>query len=240
MIDFKTHIELFKSIKEESDDNPYLDSLDPLERLKTNRDIADVYPIKDSKEITDHIKTNFSTTLSVEEAVLGQFIMLEQIITGKTTFNSEYERDLTFAKLLLRPKHHKEFDNQDPNDEVENEKNILSSPVQDVYNAINKYLDNRDFVLFKQFSGVFYEINDDEDEEDQEEEKQEDKTSQNLFHQQWYWYSIVRKLANEDITKYEEIYMLKMATVLPEMSYLAQREKIESTQRRQAQAMNKL
>jgi len=140
----------------------------------------------------------------------------------------------------LRPKHHKEFDNQDPNDEVENEKNILSSPVQDVYNAINKYLDNRDFVLFKQFSGVFYEINDDEDEEDQEEEKQEDKTSQNLFHQQWYWYSIVRKLANEDITKYEEIYMLKMATVLPEMSYLAQREKIESTQRRQAQAMNKL
>ena len=240
MIDFKTHIELFKSIKEDSDSNGYLESLDPLERLKTNREISEVYPIKESKHITDHIKNNFSTTLSVEDAVLGQFIMLEQIITGKTTFSNEYERDLTFAKLLLRPKHHKEFDNENPNDEVENEKNILSSPVQDVYNAINKYLDNRDFVLFKQFSGVFYEINDDEDQEDEQEEKQEDKTSQNLFHQQWYWYSIVRKLANEDITKYEEIYMLKMATVLPEMSYLAQREKIESTQRRQAQAMNKL
>lgn len=240
MIDFKTHIELFKSIKEDSDSNGYLESLDPLERLKTNREISEVYPIKESKHITDHIKNNFSTTLSVEDAVLGQFIMLEQIITGKTTFSNEYERDLTFAKLLLRPKHHKEFDNENPNDEVENEKNILSSPVQDVYNVINRYLDNRDFVLFKQFSGVFYEINDDEDQEDEEEEKQEDKTSQNLFHQQWYWYSIVRKLANEDITKYEEIYMLKMATVLPEMSYLAQREKIESTQRRQAQAMNKL
>ncbi len=240
MIDFKTHIELFKSLKEDSDTNGYIESLDPLERLKTNREISEVYPIKESKHITDHIKNNFSATLSVEDAVLGQFIMLEQIITGKTKFNTEYERDFAFSKLLLRPKHHKEFDNENPNDEAENEENILSSPVQDVYNAINKYLDNRDFVLFKQFSGVFYEINDDEDQEDEEEEKQEDKTSENLFHQQWYWYSIVRKLANEDITKYEEIYMLKMATVLPEMSYLAQREKIESTQRRQAQAMNKL
>jgi hypothetical protein len=166
--------------------------------------------------------------------------MLEQIITGKTTFNSEYERDLTFAKLLLRPSHHEEFDNETPEDEVINEENILSSPVQDVYNVINRYLDNRDFVLFKQFSGVFYEISDDDEEEGVEEDKEQDKTSENLFHQQWYWYSIVRKLANEDITKYNEIYMLNMSVVLPEMSYLAQREKIESTQRRQAQAMNKL
>ncbi len=240
MIDFKTHIKLFKSVKEDSGENTYIESLDPLERLKLNREITDVYPIKESKVITDHIKNNFNVTLGVDSAVLGQFIMLEQIITGKTTFNTEYERDLTFAKLLLRPNHHEEFDNETPEDEVINEEDILSSPVQDVYNVINRYLDNRDFVLFKQFSGVFYEISDDDEEEDVEESKEEDKTSQNLFHQQWYWYSIVRKLANEDITKYSEIYMLNMSVVLPEMSYLAQREKIESTQRRQAQAMNKL
>lgn len=240
MIDFKTHIKLFKSVKEDSGENTYIESLDPLERLKLNREITDVYPIKESKVITDHIKNNFNVTLGVDNAVLGQFIMLEQIITGKTTFNSEYERDLTFAKLLLRPSHHEEFDNETPEDEVINEENILSSPVQDVYNVINRYLDNRDFVLFKQFSGVFYEISDDDEEEGVEEDKEQDKTSENLFHQQWYWYSIVRKLANEDITKYNEIYMLNMSVVLPEMSYLAQREKIESTQRRQAQAMNKL
>jgi len=238
MIDFKTHIELFKSIESQDDTNAYLESLEPLERLKISREINDVYPIKERKVITDYIKRNFSYISKVDDAVLGQFIMLEQIITGKMTFEKEYDRDLAFAKLILRPKHHKEFDNEKVEDEIENEKAILASPVQDVYSAINTYLDNRDFVLFKQFSGVFYEIN--EDEEDNEEERQEDKTAENLFHQQWYWYSIVRKLANEDITKYGEIYMLKMATVLPEMSFLAQREKIEGAQRRQAEAMNKL
>jgi hypothetical protein len=239
MIDFKTHIELFKGINKESGVSTYLDKLDPLERLKTNRSIEETYPIQDSKEVTEYVKSNFNVTLSVDDAVLGQFIMLEQIITGKTKFQNEYDRDLAFAKLIIRPKHHKEFDNENLEDEAENEQMILSSPVQDIYNVINRYLDNRDFVLFKQFSGVFYEMTEDDNDE-QEEGREEDKTAENLFHQQWYWYSIVRKLANEDITKYNEIYMLKMATVLPEMSYLAQREKIEGAQRRQAQAMNKL
>jgi len=237
MIDFKTHIELFKDVKDQSELSSYLDNLNALERLQMIRDIDETYPIKDKAVITDYIKKNFSFTENVNDAVLGQFIMLEQIITGKTDFKNDYERDLAFAKLILRPKHHKEFDNENPEDEAKNEQMILSSPVQDIFSAINKYIDNRDFVLFKQFSGVFYEAAD-EDAETEEEEGQ--KTAENLFRQQWYWYSIVRQLANEDITKYEEIYMLKMATVLPEMSFIAQRDKIESANRRQAQAMNKL
>ena len=68
----------------------------------------------------------------------------------------------------------------------------------------------------------------------------ENKNAQMLFNQQWYWYSIVRKLGNEDITKYSEIYMLPMPTVLPEMSFLAQKSKIEAAEQRQAQAMRNL
>ena len=115
---------------------------------------------------------------------------------------------------------------------------ILSSSVQDIYSIVNIYLENRDFVLFKQFSGVFYELPD-EDEETEEQEIEE-KTNESLFHSQWYWYSMVRMLAKEDITKYDEIYMLKMATVLPEMSFIAQRDKIESANRRKQEALNKL
>jgi len=238
MIDFKTHIELFKSIESQDDTNAYLESLEPLERLKISREINDVYPIKERKVITDYIKRNFSYISKVDDAVLGQFIMLEQIITGKMTFEKEYDRDLAFAKLILRPKHHKEFDNEKVEDEIANEKAILDSPVQDIYSVINYYLDNRDFVLFKQFSGVFYEMPDDD--EEITDDKKEEKTSENLFHNQWYWYSIVRTLAKEDITRYNEIYMLKMSTVLPEMSFLAQRDKIEKAQRRKQEALNKL
>lgn len=237
MITFKQHIELFKGFSEEDDIYTYLDSLDLLERLEMTRVIKETYPIKESSEVTERVKNNFNVTKTVEEAVLGQFIMLEQIITGKTKFKNEDQRDLEFAKLILRPKHHKEFDNEHLEDEAENEKAILSLPVQDLYNVVNHYLENRDFVLFKQFSGVFYEV---PDEDSEDEEEIEEKTNESLFHSQWYWYSIVRKLANEDITKYNEIYMLNMSIVLPEMSYLAQRSKIESAEARKAQAMSKL
>jgi hypothetical protein len=42
------------------------------------------------------------------------------------------------------------------------------------------------------------------------------------------------------VTKYDEIYMLKMSTVMPEMSYLAQKNKIDSAKQRQQEAMRKL
>lgn len=238
MIDFKTHIKLFKEFNSEKDIESYLNSLDVLDRLQTSRDIKETYPIDEKAAVTEYIFENFNVTLGVDQAVLGQFIMLEQIITGKTNFESQNQRDLEFAKLILRPKHHKEFDNENENDEKENEQNILSSPVQDIYSVVNTYLENRDYVLFKQFSGVFYEIPD-EDEETQEEDL-DNKTNENLFHSQWYWYSMVRMLAKEDVTRYEEIYMLKMSTVLPEMSYITQKEKIDRVQTRRQESMNKL
>jgi hypothetical protein len=238
MIDFKTHIKLFEDINSESDGSGYFDNLNPLERLEISREIEETYPIKNQSRVSDYLKEHFNVTTCVDDAVLGQFIMLEQIITGKTQFKKDYERDLTFAKLILRPKHHKVFDNEDPEEEQKNEENILNAPVQDVYDVVNYYLDNRELVLFKQFAGVFYEVKDDEQED--EEGEVIDRTAENLFRSQWYWYSIVRMLAKEDITKYDQIYMLKMSTVLPEMSFITQRDKIESANKRQQQAMNKL
>mgnify|MGYP003137802118 CR=1 FL=1 len=241
MIDFKTHIRLFEDANRKNNTNTYFESIDPLERLSLNRDIEQTYPIQDSSYVSDYIKENFSVTSTVEDAVLGQFIMLEQIVTGKEKFLKDYERDIAFAKLILRPKHHDVFDNENPEDEIKNEEMIMASPVQDIYSAINTYLNNRDFVLFKQFAGVFYEIPDEDEEE--EEEKQETDTSKltdALFRQQWYWYTIVRMLAQEDITRYEEIYMLKMSVVLPEMSYLSQRDKIDNAKMKAEQATNKL
>tara|TARA_R110000744_G_scaffold195989_1_gene315166 strand:- start:215 stop:733 length:519 start_codon:yes stop_codon:yes gene_type:complete len=171
------------------------------------------------------------------DLVLGQFIMLEQIITGKTKFETESDNDLALAELLIRPKNQQVFDNENIEKEKENREDILNTPVHEVYSVLGKFLENREFVLFKQFAGVFYET---PDEELNEEDSDTDKTSESLFNQQWYWYSVVRMLANEDITKYEDIYMLKMSTVMPEMSFLAQKSKIESAEQRQQQAMSKL
>ncbi len=164
--------------------------------------------------------------------------MIEQILTGKFKFKKESDMDLEIGSYLFRPKGEVKFDNTDKALELQNKKNILKLPVEDFYSALNKYLRNRDLIVFKRFAGVFYEMpSKDESSDDGIDTSEEVEAS---FNQQWYWYTIVRSLAQEDIRRYDEIYMLKMKTVLPEMSYLSQKNKIESAQQRASAAMNRL
>ena len=241
MITFRQHIEVAKAIKKDKSIFAYIAKLSPSEKIQITRDISKTYPIKKLKLDNLSLNNKFNYTTQVTDMVLGQFIMTEQIITGKTDYNTDAENDLALAQLIFRPKHHTEFDNDNTKDENENTNKILDCEVTEVYSVIQEYLEVRELVLFKQFAGVFYEVPDKKDEnENEEEELEQDKSGEQLFQQQWYWYSMVRLLAKEDVTKYDEIYMLKMSTVMPEMSYLAQKNKIDSANQRQQQAMRKL
>ncbi len=235
-MEFKHHIKLVRHLKDSTDILAFLDKFRGVERLKISRSIKEDYPLKPKNVISEDIKEQFNVYTSINDLVLGQFIMLEQIITGKTRLQ-EYPIDLEMLKLILRPKHHTTFDNENKEDERKNEYKILNTDTLDLYGVLNTFLEDRNKVLFKDFAGVFYDLK--EDEEEQEEDK-EDKTSEMLFQSQWYWYSIVRMLAQEDVRRYSEIYMLPMNTVLPEMSYLAQKNKIEDANRRQSEALRKL
>ena len=234
MITLKQHIELSNYMESEEQLQEYFTTLDAIERLKIYSAIEQTYPLQQSEEISDYVAKNFNYYDSVFDLVLGQFIMIEQILTGKFKFSTPTDMDIELATYLLRPSGEKEFDNTDKELEIANREAIMNTPVQDIYNVLNRFLKNRDIVLFKQFAGVFYEV---------EEEEDEDEVSTPIdssFNQQWYWYSIVRSLAQEDIRRYEEIYMLKMNTVLPEMSYLAQRNKVEGAKQRASAAINRL
>lgn len=234
MITLRKHIELMQYIQSGDTVSNFMGSMKPLEALDFSRASNNTYPIQENLKQPNTDKKVYTT---IESLVLGQFIMLEQIITGKTKL-PDHLIDFEMAKLLIRPSSHILFDNEDVKQEETNEQDILDMNVLEVYWVLDKFIENRNKTLFEDFSGVFYDAPD----EDEEEEKasREEKTSEMLFSQQWYWYSIVRMLANEDITKYSEIYMLNMSTVLPEMSFLAQRSKIESARERQNQALRKL
>jgi hypothetical protein len=238
MITFRQHLEISKYSNKDNGILEYISTLSPEDRVRTTRGIMDTYPLNVNGDVSETTKNKFNIYTDIMDLVLGQFIMLEQIITGKTKYATDAENDLAIAQLILRPKHHNDFDNENAEDEAVNNEAILNTPVEDVYRILSKFFSNREFVLFKQFSGVFYEIPDEDEYE--EEEDRGTATSEQLFAQQWYWYSMVRLLAQEDITRYSEIYMLKMSTVMPEMSYLAQKNKIESANQRQQAAMRKL
>lgn len=236
MITFRKHLEISNHSANHSSLLDYVSSLSPEKKIKYIREISENYPIKPAWDSSHKIHNDFNCYTDPMNLVLGQFIMLEQIITGKNKFKNDAENDLAIAQLILRPIEHDVFDNEDSERELKNKEAILNTPVSEVYSVINRFLSERDDLLFNKFSGVFYEIPSEDDEEKDEEEV----TNDNLFEQQWYWYSIVRSLAKEDITKYDDIYMLKMSTVMPEMSYLAQKNKIESARARQQEAMRKL
>ena len=237
MITFRQHIEIAKAIKKDNSIFGYIANLEASEKIQVTRDIAESYPLKNLPLESLSLNNKFEYTVDIMEMVLGQFIMTEQIITGKTNYETDAQNDLALAELILRPKHHSEFDNSSIEDESKNRETILDCDVTEIYSVLQKYLEVRELVLFKQFAGVFYEV---PDEKEEQEDEQEKKSGEQLFQQQWYWYSMVRMLANEDVTKYEEIYMLKMATVMPEMSFIAQRSKIDSAKQRQSEAMSKL
>lgn len=234
MITFRQHIDLMKYVSAGKGPKDYAeDNFSVISRLDYYRSVEKTYPIKENTKKPTFDK-NYE--INIEDMVLGQFIMIEQIITGKTKL-PDYLIDYEIAKLAIRPKNHTEFDNSDEVEEKNNSEDILDFDVREVYWVLDNLIENRNKILFEDFSGVFYEPNDDEEEE---EETNTDKTSEIVFNQQWYWYSIVRMLAGEDIHKYSQTYMLPMRTVLPEMSYLAQRSKIESARQRQEAAMRKL
>lgn len=234
MITLRKHIELMQHIQSGKEVSEFMSGMKATDALHFMRESNNIYPIKENLKRPSVDKKIYTT---VESLVLGQFIMLEQIITGKTKL-ADHLIDLEIVKLLIRPSHHVIFDNEDIKEEKANEQDILDMNVLEVYWVLEKFINNRNKTLFEDFSGVFYDVPDED--EEQEEQTEEEKTSEMLFNQQWYWYSIVRMLGNEDITKYSEIYMLNMSTVLPEMSFLAQRSKIESAKERQRQALGKL
>jgi hypothetical protein len=209
-------------------------SLNDIEKINFIAFFDEVYPVQENMLGDDKITSSKKVYTDVNSLVLGQFIMLEQIITGKTKL-PDHLIDLEIAKLIIRPKEDAVFDNEQPRKESNNQEDILNCDVRRVYYVLNTYIENRNKILFEDFAGVFYEANDEE-----EEDESDDDGSDVLFNQQWYWYSIVRMLSGEDVHKYEQTYMLPMRTVLPEMSYLAQKSKIESANQRQQAAMRKL
>ena len=231
MITMQKHISIQQLLDANGSMELMYRDLDAIQTEVFFNDIKDAYPVGSNAK-----KPVFDKKIyyGVEEMVFGQFIMVEQILTGKAGLSS-HQSDLELAKLIIRPKADKVFDNEDGHKEIANEEDILSYDVREVYYVLNRFVKRRNKTMFQDYSGVFYDPKEDLDEEDGS--VPDDGPN---FHQQWYYYSLVRMLANEDITKYNEIYMLPMKEVLPEMSYLSQKRKIEAAEQRKQEALSKI
>lgn len=226
MITLRQHIEILANSGTDEGLNRYLKGLSVIKMLDLRENIEKVYPLK--RKQVDYTKLNFRVHKRVFDLVLGQFIMIEQIFTGKDEV-PKHLFDFSILRLILRPLTDTEFDNTDPNKERLNDDAILELDVETAMSVLADFTDDRNRVLFKEFAGVFYDPEQKKEGDEEKEESNED-TFEYKFKEQWYWYSIVRRLGGENILNYERVYMLKMESVLPELSFLVQKAKVDKAQ----------
>lgn len=171
------------------------------------------------------IAERYNVFTDILKMSLTQFILLEYAI--KDGFD-----EASIAKIIIRPKDEVEFDNTDQDKEEALISSIYEEDAMAVGYIIRSMMQNRDYVLFTKFEGVIYNKIEPIEGEDEEEESEEPDT----FNERWFWYSIVRALANEDLTKFQFVYDMKMSDVLVELAYRVQLAKRIEAERRAEEA----
>jgi hypothetical protein len=227
----KTHIDFIESI-ESNTYTEFVKGLSAIDKLDFINNQDKVYPLPKSPDPVRvrNMSDKYNLYINILQMNLGQFIMLESQI------RSSRKRDDIIASLVIRPKDELNFDNENQIREEEIIKTLLDEDVLDVHSVILSMMLNRDYILFTKFSGVIYNRIDDKEDEQEEEEDKTNQIGDDEFNSQWFWYKIVRQLANEDITMFDKIYELKMSVVMVELSFLAQKSILENARARSEEA----
>ena len=208
----------------------YYDSLsvyDKVEAIKTFRKIQEV----GFDDAENSIYSNYNVITNIESMVLGQFIMIEQIMNTQTD-----TKELQVLNLIVRPKDDQEFNYINSEVEQQHSKTIAQLDAIEGIQIFNKFVAQREETLFKKFKGVIYQ---EPDESIEEEEKEPDSSPEAQFGRMWYWYSIIRELAGEDILRQDQVNMLKMSKVFVELAYKIQKGRIEYSRQRREEMMRK-
>jgi hypothetical protein len=200
---------------------------DKLEAIRTFRQIQE--KVESDKE--NSIYSNYNVITDIESMVLGQFIMIEQIMNTQTD-----TKELQVLNLIVRPKEDQEFNYIRSKAEEEHSKRVAQLDALEGMEIFNKFVDQREETLFKKFRGVIYQ---EPDESITDEEKEPDNSPEAQFGRMWYWYSIIRELAGEDILRQDQVNMLKMSKVLVELAYKIQKGRIEYNRQRREEMMRK-
>lgn len=207
---------------------------DRLEKFLKEISILERLDVIDAAEAVDEgsfravdassIADRYNVYTDILKMSLTQFILLEHAI------KNEFDES-RIASIIIRPKDEVEFDNTDQEKEEQLITSIYEEDAIAVSYIIKSMMQNRDYILFTKFEGVIY--NKIEPIEGEEEEEPDEPDT---FNERWFWYSIVRALANEDLTKFQFVYDMKMSDVLVELAYRVQLAKRIEAERRAEEA----
>ena len=202
----------------------FLNDISALEKLDVIRASDDFEDSRFKTVDASSIAERYNVYTDIMRMSLTQFILLEYSI--KADFD-----EASVASIIIRPKEEIEFDNTDQEKEEKLISEIFEEDALAVSHIILSMMKNREYVLFTKFEGVIYDKIEPVEGEDESYADEPD-----TFTERWFWYSIVRSLANEDLTKFQFVYDMKMSDVLVEMAYRVQLAKRQEAERRAEEA----
>lgn len=216
---FGLKLKLVEAIKSDSLEK-FLSDISPGEHVDVMRGIDALTEPTLRAVDASSLYDRYNVFTDILKMSLTQFILLEYAI--KADFD-----EAKIASICIRPKDELEFDNTDQEREEEHLTKLYEEDASVMQMITKSLMHNREYVLFTKFDGVIY--NKVEPSEDEEEDEPE---APDTFNERWFWYSIVRALANEDLQKFDFVYSMKMSDVLVELAYRTQlNQRIENERR---------
>ena len=216
---FGLKLKLVEAIREDKVDQ-FIKEIGADERVDVMRGVDELTDPTLRAVDASSLYERYNVFTDVLKMSLTQFILLEYAI--KADFD-----EAKIASICIRPKDEVEFDNTDQEREEEHLTKLYEEDASVIQMVTKSLMHNREYVLFTKFDGVIYNKVEPSEDEDEDEPEATD-----TFNERWFWYSIVRALAHEDLQKFDFVYSMKMSDVLVELAYRTQlNQRIENERR---------
>ena len=164
----------------------------------------------------------------IEDLTFAQFISIESTLAHVKDSESVY---VLVCSELLRPLWEEQYDNDDVDRNKAHREAIGDEPMVYIYKLFNEFMKLRADFHFKKYRDVFLMEGNSEDAPEHD--------SATSFYRNWHWYSYVRELSGEDISRYEQTMLMPMKLIAPEISYRQGLAKVERQRIAEQQAIAK-
>ena len=168
----------------------------------------------------------------MQDLSFGQFVSIESMLSSPSPQESKM---LHLACVLIRPKSETIYSNDNEKLEAEHREAILREPFYNIAFTLNNLLSDREEFHRVMFKDVFYEYGDSEVVTEDEDEPKE-SVQEYSFERKWYWYSMIDRLAQEDVRRHSELMDLPLMVVAPKWSYEVSKDKMERERSNRQQA----
>jgi len=164
--------------------------------------------------------------IDLNSITIGEYISIQTLIDDKKL--NQFSAIPSILSIILRPED-EEFDIKIINDRIELFNNELS--VLEAMNLVLNY-NNWNSILLNNFSGLFGKSKSDDDDQGFD-------IGAPSMNPKFRWFSIIERLADGDITKFDEIYKQNYINCLNLLSYWKEKQDYEDSMRRRREMMQK-